>query len=189
MAPIGHEDVRGLDVAMNDPLGVRGIERVGDLNTQLDENLEIDRTAADAMLQRLAFEPLHHDEMLALVLADVVDGADVRVVERGGGAGFALKPLDGLWIAGQLRWQKLQRDASAEANVFRLINHTHPAAAKLVDDAIVGDGLADHDRPQSWRPALAGPDRVSVRWIITSRTVGPSRHASAMSSCRQARQH
>src|SRR5215831_9153512 len=28
--------------------------------------------------------------------------------------------------------------------VFRFVNHTHPAVAQLVDDAVVQDGLADH---------------------------------------------
>ncbi len=30
-----------------------------------------------------------------------------------------------------------------ESRVFGLVDHTHPAAAQLLDDAIVRDGLAD----------------------------------------------
>ena len=31
-----------------------------------------------------------------------------------------------------------------EVGVFRFIDNTHPSAAKLLDDAVVRDGLADH---------------------------------------------
>ena len=33
VSALSHEQIRRLDVAMNDPAGVRGIERVGDLDT------------------------------------------------------------------------------------------------------------------------------------------------------------
>ena len=40
--------------------------------------------------------------------------------------------------------QELQGDEAMEASVLGLVNHTHPAAAELLDDAVVRDGLADH---------------------------------------------
>jgi hypothetical protein len=43
----------------------------------------------------------------------------------------------------QLRRQELDRDLAAEARVFGAIDHAHPAAAKLVEDAVVAaDGGA-----------------------------------------------
>ncbi len=41
---------------------------------------------ADAVLQRLPLEKLYDDERLAVVLANVVDRADVGMVERRSGA-------------------------------------------------------------------------------------------------------
>ena len=32
---LGHKDIRRLDIAVNDPLGVRGIQCISDLNRQL----------------------------------------------------------------------------------------------------------------------------------------------------------
>ena len=37
------------------------------------------------------------------VFADVVDGADVGMIERGGGLGFALEALESLRIVGDVR--------------------------------------------------------------------------------------
>jgi len=87
--------------------------------------------------------------------ANVVDGADVGMVEGGGSAGFALEALERLAIFRKFLGQKLQGNASAEPGVFGLIHHAHTAATELLDD-VVGDGLADHGanpmrRSRSWK--------------------------------------
>ena len=43
MPALGDEDVRGLDVAMNDAFGVRGIQRVGNLDGQVESSVSISR--------------------------------------------------------------------------------------------------------------------------------------------------
>ena len=65
------------------------------------------------------------------------------MVERRGGARFALEPLDGLGIGDRSR-EELQRDATAETRVVGRIHHAHAAAAESLDDAVMGDGPADH---------------------------------------------
>jgi hypothetical protein len=51
-----------------------------------------------------------------------------------------------LWIFGNVIPQKLRGDKTVQIDVFRLINHTHTAAAQLFDDAIVRNSLADYWR-------------------------------------------
>jgi hypothetical protein len=55
------------------------------------------------MLQRLTVEQLHDDEMLLLVIANVVNRADVRVVECRLRSGFSLKALNGDRIVRKIR--------------------------------------------------------------------------------------
>ena len=43
----GDEDVRRLDVAMDDALRMRGVERVGDLDAELDDAIELERLPVD----------------------------------------------------------------------------------------------------------------------------------------------
>src|ERR1051325_4892808 len=107
-------------------------------------------------------QALHDDEMPAMVFADVVNGADVRVVQGAGGAGLALQPLTSRGVVPELFWQELERDFSAEACVFSFIYHTHAAASQLLDDAIVGNRFADHVPPgANVIPVSKRPQRVA----------------------------
>ena len=46
-------------------------------------------------------------------------------------------------IASQFVRQELQRDEAMEPSVFRFEDNAHSAAAELLDDVVVGQGLAD----------------------------------------------
>ena len=81
---------------------------------------------------------------LPVLLADVVNRADVGVIERRRGLGFALKPAQSLGIARDFVGKEFQRDETMQASVFGLVNHAHAAAPQLFDNPVVRDGLADH---------------------------------------------
>jgi len=98
----------------------------------------------DALLQALAFELFHDDERAAIAVFNVVDGADVGVVELRGGPGLAQKALERDLILGQVFGNKFQRDAAAQADVLRFINHSHAADAQLRQDAVMGYRLANN---------------------------------------------
>ena len=87
---------------MHDSLGVGGVQAVGDLNADLEELGNIHRLAGDAVFQGLAFEKFHGDEGAPFELADIVNRADVGVIQRGSGASFAAKALDGLRVLGNI---------------------------------------------------------------------------------------
>ena len=81
VAASGDEQIRRLDIAVDDPGGMRRFERVGDLDRQWQQLIEIERAPGDAMLQRHALEKLHHEERATVLFADIVDGADVGVIQ------------------------------------------------------------------------------------------------------------
>jgi hypothetical protein len=96
------------------------------------------------ILERYAVEKLHGDKRFSVMLANVVNGANVGMVQRGSRLCLALKAGQRLGIAGHLVGQELQGHETVQAAVFGLVDHTHPTPAKLLDHAIVRDGLADH---------------------------------------------
>ena len=78
------------------------------------------------------------------MLTDLMNRADVGMVQGGGGAGLAAKSLQRLRVLRGIFGKKLQGDEAAEQRVFCLVNDAHPTATEQFDDAVVGDGLANH---------------------------------------------
>src|SRR5216683_591699 len=106
----------------------------------------VQRTAGNHWLQRHAIQEFHGYEGTAVLLANVVNRADVGMVQCGCGLGFALKTGECLRVTGNLLGQELEGDEAMQPRVLSLVNHTHPATTHLLNDAVVRDGLADHWR-------------------------------------------
>jgi hypothetical protein len=138
------EDIRGLDVAVDDLARMRRVQRVCHLNRDVDEHVHRHRFSVDQVAERLAFEQLHGDELRALELVDLVDGADVRVVQRRRRARFTQKPTDRLLVADPVRGQELERDRARELGVFRFVHDAHAAGTERFEHTIMGDDFADH---------------------------------------------
>ncbi len=168
MTASGHEDVRRFDVAMNDVAAVRRVERIGDLNRQLERFVARKRLAVDAFLERLPFEQLHHDEGPALVLADFVNDADVRMIQRRRGPRLTDKPLERGLVSRHFRRQELQRHRPAERRVLGFIDDAHPAAAQALTYPIFRNRLSNHsvqslskENKEEAKPGVASYSRAS----------------------------
>ena len=74
---------------MDDPLAVRSVQRGSHLHRDLHRLIGSHRSLLDAIGQRRPLDQLHHQ----IVGPDVVERADVRMVERGDGARFALEAI------------------------------------------------------------------------------------------------
>jgi hypothetical protein len=85
---------------VNDPPDVRSFETVSHPERHHENLLYAHPLPDDPLFQRLAFEQLHGDEMPAFVLVDVVDGADVRVIQRRGRLGLPFEALQTLAVVG-----------------------------------------------------------------------------------------
>src|ERR1700680_760560 len=104
---------------------------------------------SNAMLQRRPFQKLHRDEGLGIMLADLINRADVGMIEGRRSAGFAPEALGGLGVLGKFFRKEFQADEASNLKVFGLVDHAHPAAAELLDYAVMRYGFADHSRPGS----------------------------------------
>src|SRR5450755_4674332 len=125
-------DIRRLDVAVNDPFGVSGVQSIGNFNGQPQQNIELDRFSRDAMLQRHPVEKLHGDKRSAMLVVNLIYRADIGMVQCGSGLRLALKAAEGLWVLGDIVGQEFERYKAVEFNILGLVDHTH-AAAQLLD--------------------------------------------------------
>ncbi len=103
--------------------------------------------------QRAALEQLHDHERDALVLAPVVDGHHVRVVERGSELCLAPEPAQEALVVGEPRVQDLHRDATAQPHVVSGVDAAARAHTDRAEQAVaagkdpadeVGHRLAGH---------------------------------------------
>src|SRR6266702_3045490 len=95
VSTLGNEDVRGLYIPMNDARRVRRVKRVGNLNRKRQEQIGLQRKSGDAVLQDDAIQIFHGDKCLPLLLANVINRANIVVVQCRRGLGFTLKTGEG----------------------------------------------------------------------------------------------
>ena len=108
------------------------------------------RSRGEAVAQRLPLAEGHGDEQRAVGgLVDLVDGADVGVIEGGGGARLAQEAPLVLLAGAALGGEELERHRPVELEVDRLVDHAHAAAPEAIEDPVVGDRAADQRKP-SW---------------------------------------
>ncbi len=134
----------GLDVAVDDAGRMGGVERRRDLAEQLDRFARRQRAVGGyPSLQVAALDQPHRDDQLAVLLAGVVDGDDVGVVEAGGEAGLAQEALAEGLVVGEVAGDHLQRHRSVERQVGGPVDDAHPAARDQRVDSIAAQRGAD----------------------------------------------
>ena len=103
----------------------------------------------------------HHQEGVAVVIADVEERADVRVRELRDGARFAVESIAQLGIHRQRARQHFDRHRSVQPCVARSIDFAHSAGADGREDLVrtearaFGEGHARWILPRITTPALS----------------------------------
>src|SRR5438045_2368328 len=144
LAFVSDKDVRRLDVAMHDAAAVSSIESVGNLDGVFHQSRHFDRLSADLLIKRLAFEQLHGHELLAVVISDLVDGADVPMAQSRGSARLTQEAFQRLRLTLEFFRKEFEGDMAAEIDVFGFVHHAHATATKAADHPVMRYGLAFH---------------------------------------------
>jgi hypothetical protein len=95
------------------------------------------------VLQCRSVQILHDDKGLPVHLVNLVDGANVRVVQRRGGFGFTLKAGERLRVSADIIRKEFECDRAIEFYVFGLVDNTHSPTTELFDDTVMRDGLPE----------------------------------------------
>jgi hypothetical protein len=139
---------------VDDPALVRGGEPPRDLDGVLDGLARGEPADTDLRAERVALQPLRDDVRQRLVRAHVVDGEDVRVVERARGPRLLLEAAETVRTARRRLRQHLDGDLTAEPRVPRAVDLAHAAGPEGPADLVHADARS---RLQSHVLEVPGP--------------------------------
>ena len=151
MAIEGENEIMGLDVTVDDPLGVRILQRLGHFHNEPRRRAKVllsegcaSTTGArsfaslpglpDSLVQGAPLDQSHGVVVGALLFALGVDGNDVGMVETRGCLGLPTKALYVALLGSSARGEDLQGDQTVEGSLDGLIDHPHPPTPDLPDD-------------------------------------------------------
>ena len=134
---VGEEDVGRLDVPVDEPGPVRGLQRLGDSGGDLHGLGRSEATfVVEVAAQRDPPHQLHDDGLVAVAAVRVVDGDDRRVGQAGGGDGLAAEALDEVLVAGQVGVEDLDGHRPVEDLVVGLPDLGHPTDGQSALEAV-----------------------------------------------------
>jgi hypothetical protein len=128
-AVFGEEEVLGFQVPVYDALGMSRGEPAGGLHRVVNRFTRRDGSPAQAVAQCFAFEQFFDDVDRPVFATDIVNGDDIRVVQRARGAGLLLEARAALGIEPESAGQDFDGDVAAQARIARAVDLAHPAGA------------------------------------------------------------
>ena len=165
-----HLDVGGLEIAVDDALLVRGLERLGDLPRDRERFIERNRSARrfGRPSPRLRRAPSPRMCRPATCL-EGIDRRDAGVIERRERFRLALEAGDAVRVLEELLRQHLERDVAPELRVPGPVDLPHPARAERRDDVVGTEARSDSE-------SQSGEETTSARVSrLGSSSSGPGR--------------
>ncbi len=137
---------------MDDTGGVGDAQGVGNLAGDRERLLDRNRATRDQRLEAHTVDQLHDDGVDAVLVDDVVDRHDVRVIEGRGGAGFLEEPALPVLVRHGIGRQHLERHGALEQGVAGPVDHAHPAGTQFANDLVVRESPADQGGGADYMP-------------------------------------
>src|SRR5580704_15108283 len=147
---------------------MRRIQSTRYFHSNLQKLLRMHSPARNPVLQRLPLEIFHHEENMPRVLADIMNGANIRMIQSRSSPSLAPEPVQGKRVPRHFIRKELQRHGPAQPHILSLINHTHPAAAQLLKDAVMRDSPANHGRGISHRRSILRRGTIAINQAASS---------------------
>jgi len=123
-------------------------------------SLRRQRPIRDDLVQRPAIDIFHGDVPTARLLSNLVDRADVRVVEGRGSARFPEEALSPLVICEELVAEEFESNLALELEVRGQVDLAHAARSERLEVFVLAERAIRHDQeaiPQTRRGQRSSP--------------------------------
>ena len=131
---------------MNDAFTVCFFEGDRDLPGQAQRVADLQRPTRDSLRQRLALQILHDEKFNAVLAADIVERADMRMVESGNALRLTLEAFSKHRIDSQRRRQDLDGNDTLESRIARFVDLAHPTSTERRQDFIRSESGSGGER-------------------------------------------
>ena len=125
-----HLDVRGFEIAVDDPELVCAFECLDDLPGNRERFVEREWATRNAISKRGAFDQFHDQRAPSGEVFDAVDLRDVGMIERRQDLCLTLETGEAVSVRGEEVGQYLERDVASELRIARPIHFPHAAGAQ-----------------------------------------------------------
>src|ERR1035441_6015889 len=112
---------------MGDAIAMRLIQGASELDPILQHLGRWQRTFFQTGRESRTLHEFHNDKVRTVLPANIVERADVRMIQVRDDFRFAFKTLASRRIIRKMRWKDFDGDSSVEARVKRLVNFAHSA--------------------------------------------------------------
>ena len=129
-------DVAWLQITMNDTCFVRPAQRIGDVGAVPQHLISRQWSFRQNVRKRLTLDELHHEVVNSVLVTDIVNRADVRMIETRDRSGLALETSSHLRARSEIARQDLDCDAAVEARIACAEYFAHAAGADARDDLV-----------------------------------------------------
>ena len=106
-------DVGGLQIAMDDPVLVRGAKRLGDLLRDRQCLIDWNRALCNSVGERRPLDQFHDKRLHSVCLLQAIDMGDVRMIEGGEDLRFSPETSEAVRVRRERIRQHLQGDRRA----------------------------------------------------------------------------
>jgi len=135
-AALRDHDVARFQIAMNDPGAMGLVECLRDLASVPEYVCQWQRATRVAVREGVPLDELHDQIIDSVLMTDVVERADVGVVERRDRLRLALEAVAELRVLRELGGKDFDRDAAIESGITRAIHLAHATGSDRRDDFI-----------------------------------------------------
>src|SRR5262249_38117534 len=133
------EDVRGLQVPMDHAARMGILDRFGDPSQEQGGFTRRQRPLYQPLSEALALDESHREVMLPLVLADLEDRYDPRMVEIRSGLSLVVKAPHIRFVRQFACPDHLQSDFAIQADLPGLVDDAHTAMGDFAEDLIIAE--------------------------------------------------
>jgi hypothetical protein len=115
---------------------MRLVQGERDLCAVLQDLVKRERPFLQPFGKRFPFNALHNEVVDSVLIADIVQHANVRVIENGDGFGFSFKALLVNGITRKLSRKNLDRNGAIQPGIAGAVDLAHPASTEGGTDFI-----------------------------------------------------